>query len=135
MKSHLILAFLLLAIAILFFTGVNYNLLNVPSIYLLPIIQLIVYFIWIKIWKVNRNKLLIMLHFLVVFSGLFSYVLYRLFINKDQKVGINNHKEFTQVSNLMFNSENVLYFMIYLGIFTFLIDFIYLIRMLPDKKP
>lgn len=99
------------------------------SIYWLIPVWLISLFFIFRMWEINRGKIILALHAIVLLSGLFSFVLYQLFKKLSDFTPLSS-PNFTNVSNLMFNSENALYFMIYGGVLLLILDSVYFLKYL-----
>lgn len=127
MKSYIFLILSILAVSILYYLFASQGVSTFNFIYLLPIVWIIFYLIWVKIWKFSKIKLLIMFHFTVLFIELYSFILYRLFLKMEPKISFNSDN-YDQLNNLMFRSADALYVGIYLGVIVFLFDLIYLIK-------
>lgn len=133
MKSYVFLILSILVISILCYLFASQGVSTFNFIYLLPFVWIILYLIWVKIWKFRMLKFLIMLHFAVLFIELFSFILYRLFLKIEPEIPFNS-KNYDKLNNLMFRSADALYIGIYLAVIVFLIDIILLIRISYKKN-
>lgn len=70
---------------------------------------------------------MVILHLFVLLAGAYSFYLYQLYLALKNIIKFKNDN-FIALNNLMFNSENSLYVMIYLGTLVFMLDFIYFVR-------
>jgi hypothetical protein len=121
--------FLIILSSLLMFILTYSEIWKANSIYWLIPFWLISLFFVFRLWEINFGKLILALHVLVLLSGLFSFISYQLF-KKLSDVTPFSSSNFTNVSNLMFNSENALYLLIYGGVFLLLLDSIYFLRYL-----
>jgi len=110
------------------------EILNIDYIYWVPYLWILLYLLCTKAWIINKVKILIAAHFLVLFMGLFSLLLYQLFLQMGPKFSFDDFEKSTQVRNLGFKSETFLYLMFYLGVLVFFIDLVYFIKMRPKTS-
>ena len=134
MKSYTLLSLLLLVISAVCYTVISNEILSIRFIYWLPYGWLVFYLIWVKIWIINKPKLLIMLHFSIVFSWLFCFILYRLGSQMEPKVALDNYNAYREVNSLFFKSEDALYIGIYLAVIAFFVDLVYFIGLRSKRK-
>jgi hypothetical protein len=117
------------AITILFYLGVCNRILTIQIIYYLPLIWLFIYSLTVKIWQPNRIKYLIAIHILILFIGLFSFILYQLYLKLEKYWAVNDYSQLSKsIGDLMFRSADCLYVMVYLLVVVFFIDLIYFIN-------
>lgn len=128
MEKYLVSLIFLFIITLLFYYGIINGVLKIDYSYWLPIIWLLILFPIMKLWSIEKVKLLIFAHVVVVFSGIFSFFLYHLYLNLKSSVSFKSD-EYTSLNNLMFNSEKALYVMIYLGIIVFFVDLLYFVKL------
>ena len=130
MKFQSLISVLLIALSsLLLFLLTYFEKISANSIYWLLPIWLILLFVVFKMWKINKGKIILTIHFIVLLSGLFSFIAYQLFTKLSDITPLSS-SNFTNVSNLMFNSENALYLMIYGGFLLLIFDTIYFLRYL-----
>ena len=128
MKSQSFISVLLIALSsLVIFLLTYFEKIRANSIYLLLPIWLILLFVVFRMWKINKGKIILTIHFIVLLSGFFSFITYQLF-KKLSDITPLESSNFTNVSNLMFNSENALYLMIYGGFLLLIFDTIYFLR-------
>ena len=106
---------------------------SIKYIYWLPFIWLGIAIVIFKVWKIGVIKYLLLFHILILLSGLFSFLTYQVFKKLSSVTSITS-KDFTKVSNLMFNSENALYLMIYAGMMALIFDLIYFFRVYKKQR-
>jgi hypothetical protein len=125
MKPQVITTILLLTLtSLLLFCLTYYEKIKCTAIYWLIPIWMLLLIILFRIWELNKGKVLLIIHILVLLSGVFSFLSYQLF-KKLSDVTPLSSSNFTSVSNLMFNSENALYLMIYGGFILLVFDTFY----------
>jgi hypothetical protein len=127
MKRILGLTGALFGATIVFYLLVYHKIFGIETIYLLPIVWLITIVFILKLWILERTKLLIALHFIVISLGGFSFICYQLYLDLKHSVSINT-EVFSELNSLMFNSENAVFLMVYLGVLVFFFDLFLLIR-------
>ncbi len=124
MKRFLLISVLVIA-SIFIVGGLVYNQeIAIKYIYWLPYIWMCIIFFGLKYWQISTAKIFLILHLLVFLAGIFSFVTYEIFKHLDNITGFTSDN-YTNVSNLMFNSENALYLMIYSAFLTFIADMVY----------
>ncbi len=130
MKINIIIFIALVSIlSILIFFLVYYEYWQIKYLYFLPYVWLLIAFISFRLWVFNKIKLFIILHSTILLAGVFSFLTYQIFKKFSDATPISSNN-FTNVSNLMFNSENALYIMIYGGVILLIVDFIYFLFVL-----
>ncbi len=122
------LIFILVSSLLLFSLTYSEKLKAIRIYWLIPVWLISLFFIF-RMWEINRGKIILALHAIVLLSGLFSFVLYQLFKKLNDVTPLSS-PNFTNVSNLMFNSENALYFMIYGGVLLLILDSVYFLKYL-----
>lgn len=130
MKSQILTAILCVALTSFLLFSLTYSeKIKCTAIYWLIPIWLILLVIAFRMWDLNKGKIVLFFHLLVLLSGLFSFLSYQLFKKLSDITPLSN-SNFTNVSNLMFNSENALYLMIYGGFILLVFDTFYYLRYL-----
>lgn len=130
MKFQAFTAILLIVLSSsLLFLLVYFEKIKANSVYwLIPIWGIILFFVF-RLWEMNKVKFVLLLHIIVLLFGAFSFLTYQIF-KKLSSITPLSSSNFTNVSNLIFNSENALYLMIYGGFFLLLFDSIYFLKYL-----
>lgn len=135
MRKYILLLFLLLVSGTVFYIGVVNEVILVKRVYLLPYIWGCLVLICLECWRFSAAKALVILHFLVLCSGAFSFLLYRLFLLFNATPALKEHESFYTVASLMFDSENVCYPTVYAGFLLFIIDLVLVLRRRRREQP
>lgn len=125
--KRIILLLVFIIFNIIFFLGLHYKLIYFKAGYYFPLFWLLFIVFYLKAWIIKFEKILLILHLLVLFTGIYSSMLYYLFLEWESTRAFND-SNFTDISNLMFHSEDALYIAVYLVFITFTIDVIYFAR-------
>lgn len=130
MKYRIIITITLIVFfSIVVFLLTYHEKINCTYIYCLIPMWLLIIFFSFKVWHISTGKIFLILHLIILLSGLFSFLSYQIFKKLSDVTPISS-PNFTDVSNLMFNSENALYFMIYGGFCLLIIDTVYYLKFL-----
>lgn len=130
MKNRSILTIFLLAFSsTVFYFVIYFRIAQVAMIYWLMPIWGVILFIRFNLLKLNKSKLIVLFHVIVLLCGVFSFVTYQLFKKLISITPIQS-PNFTNVNSLIFNSENALYLMIYGGFLILIFDSIYFLSRL-----
>jgi len=129
MKNRLLCAVVLISLfSIAIYYLISNEKIEIKFFYWLPYVWLIIILICFNFWKFNKAKLFLILHSFILMCGIFSFLAYQIF-KKLSNITLLSSNNFTDVSNLMFNSENALYIMVYSGIILLIIDLIYFYKL------
>ncbi len=92
-----------------------------------------IFFFVFNLWEITKLKIFLLLHLGVFSSGVFSVMTYQLF-KKLAKTTPFSSPDSSNVSELLFKSENAMYLTVY-GVFLLLIvDLIYYIKYLERRN-
>lgn len=111
----------------LIFIVVYFEMATIATIYWLIPAWGIILLLGFKLWDISKRKIIVLIHTMVLLCGTFSFLTYQLYKKLISTTPIQS-PNFTSVSNLLFNSENALYLMIYSGFLILLFDTIYIIK-------
>jgi hypothetical protein len=122
---------ILILIGLIYFYVIKYLKINFELIYSLPFVWVIIYVTAFKLWNFDKKSILIFFHYFVIFSAIYSFILYFIYKKCEFSISLNDHDAYKGLGNLMFKSENYLYLALYFGIALLCID---LFVMISSRK-